>query len=101
MISGYPTHIKIDVDGFEHKVVTGANQSLRYVQSVLIEINTALPEHLDLIEGMKKFGLHPDLETAEKARRKDGPFKGIGNCIFYCDEADFLSKITDFGLGKA
>jgi len=96
-----PTHIKIDVDGFEHKVIKGAEVALGVAKSVLIEINTALPEHLALIEDMKKFGLYPDLETAEQARRKDGPFKGIGNYIFYRDEADFLSKITDFGRGKA
>ena len=77
-----PDHIKIDVDGFEHLVIAGASGTLSHVKSVLIEINTAYPEHQGLIDYMKLRCFTPDLETAEKARRKDGPFKGVGNIIF-------------------
>jgi hypothetical protein len=31
-------------------------------------------------------GLYPDIAAAEEARRKDGPFAGIGNVIFYRQE---------------
>ena len=43
-----PANIKIDVDGFEHKVVAGARETLtdRTVQSLLIEINPKLAEHI-------------------------------------------------------
>jgi FkbM family methyltransferase len=82
---GLPDHIKIDVDGLEHKVVTGISSVLYAVKSVLVELNTALPEHMEIYEVMQKRGLHPDVETADKARRTEGAFKGIGNVIFYRD----------------
>ena len=41
-----PTHIKIDIDGFEPKVIAGARRVLadRGVRSPLIETNPGLPE---------------------------------------------------------
>lgn len=89
---GIPTHIKLDVDGFEHKVVSGAFRSLQNVQSVLVELNTHLPEHQEIFVLMAQAGLIPDLATAEQSRRKDGPFKGIGNVCFFRNEDHFLSK---------
>lgn len=88
----YPAHIKIDVDGFEHKVLEGAKCALMYAKSVLVETNTALKEHTEIESFMIDHGLYPDLETAEKARRTEGPFKGIGNVIYFRNEDDFLSK---------
>jgi hypothetical protein len=79
----FPTHIKIDVDGFEHKVLAGAGACLTVAKSVLVELNTALLEHCRIYEIMEDHGLYPDVETADKARRKEGPFEGIGNVIFY------------------
>lgn len=85
-----PDHIKIDVDGLEHKVLAGAITTLNFVQSVLVELNTRLPEHQAIFDVMAKYGLKPDMATAEKARRKEGAFKGVGNVIFFRDEANFL-----------
>jgi FkbM family methyltransferase len=80
-----PAHIKIDVDGLEHKVLTGAMQTLAHcpVRSVLVETNTALPEHRGIDSAMQHLGYLPDSATAEVARRKEGPFTGIGNVIYY------------------
>lgn len=78
-----PTHIKIDVDGFEHKVLQGAKGTLVRVKSVLVETNRNLDEHLEIEPMMAEFGLFPDREAAEKALRRDGPFKDIGNVIYY------------------
>ena len=75
-------HIKIDVDGIEHKVVAGALRTIQLsrVQSLLIELNTNLTEHNQIITLMKELKfeakVHPD------AIRKEGPFQGIGNHIF-------------------
>lgn len=80
---GPPTHIKIDVDGLEHKVLAGMGGTLPIVRSVLVEVNTALPEHMNIYGLMEDHGLFPDVETANTARRKDGAFEGIGNVIFY------------------
>jgi len=80
---GRPDHVKIDVDGLEHLVVAGMGEILKYVSSVLVELNTALPDHLTIYNTMAGHGLKPDVETADKARRTEGAFKGIGNVIFY------------------
>lgn len=80
-----PTHVKIDVDGLEHLVIRGALDILvtRETQSWLIETNTHLPEHLELRSCMESCGYVLDEPTAEIARRKEGPFEGVGNCIYY------------------
>ena len=83
---GPPTHIKIDVDGFEHKVLHGALVTLRTVKSVLVETNTALPQHQIIGAVMQEHGLYPDEEAAEAAMRTEGAFKGIGNVIYYRKE---------------
>jgi len=80
---GFPTHIKIDVDGLEHKVLAGMGGVIPDVASVLVEINTALPSHMQIYELMADYGLKPDVATADIARRTTGPFAGIGNVIFY------------------
>lgn len=78
-----PDHVKIDVDGLEHKVISGMHIILKTVKSVLVEMNRGLLEHNKIFEIMLDKGLYPDLETAEKARRKEGAFENIGNVIFY------------------
>lgn len=79
---GAPTHVKIDVDGLEHRVLAGMGGILPVVQSVLVELNTSLPEHMQIYSLMEDHGLFPDIETADKARRTEGAFAGIGNVIF-------------------
>lgn len=88
----FPTHIKLDVDGFEHKVLAGAGACLTLAKSVLVELNRNLPEHMRIFEIMEDHGLFPDTATAEIAMRKEGPFKDIGNVVFYRNQNDFLSK---------
>lgn len=80
---GYPDHVKIDVDGLEHKVIAGMGATLNVVKSVLVELNTALREHREIYNIMLDHGLLPDVDAAEEALRKEGAFKGIGNVIFY------------------
>jgi FkbM family methyltransferase len=81
-----PDYIKIDVDGFEHKVVHGGLRVVEGAKSVLIEINTNYPEHVDLVSWMTNtLGFNYNMEQANESRRKEGPFKGVGNIIFYRD----------------
>lgn len=79
---GAPDFIKCDVDGFEHLVIKGASTTLSSVKSVLIEINTAYPDHMGLVDYMKLRCFTVDMDQVEKAQRKEGPFKGVGNWIF-------------------
>jgi FkbM family methyltransferase len=79
-------HIKIDVDGFEHLVVKGGLVTFSKAKTVLIEINTAYPEHMEyVLPKMSELGFNYDSAQAEESRRKEGPFKGVGNIIFYKD----------------
>ncbi len=79
-----PTHIKIDVDGLEHKIIHGMKKTLenKKVKSVLIEINTHAKEHVDLIDYMSGLGFKLSEEQVNESVRKEGSFAGIGNHIF-------------------
>lgn len=79
-----PDHIKLDVDGFEHRVLAGASDALgnSKVRSLIIEINPAISEHMEAVFALSILGFSYDEQQAEKATRKHGPFKGIGEWIF-------------------
>lgn len=84
---GYPSHIKLDVDGFEHRVLAGAATTLHNVRSILVEINTHYPEHVEIVRKMtEELGFTYDEEQVQAARRKEGPFEGVGNYIFWRKE---------------
>ena len=79
-----PQHVKIDVDGLEHKVMAGARQTLAHesVRSVLVEVNTNLDEHWDLVDLMVGLGFDYSQEQVARAQRTEGTFKGVGNYVF-------------------
>jgi FkbM family methyltransferase len=79
-----PNHIKIDVDGFEPKVVAGAaavvkNPSLR---SILIETNPQLDDHRQMVTGLTALGFTYDTGQVARAARKTGTFKGVAEYVF-------------------
>jgi FkbM family methyltransferase len=80
-----PNHIKIDVDGLEHKVLAGCRNVLAEpaVKSVLVEINTNLEEHRSLISLLENAGFAYSPDQVNRYIRKDGRFKGVGNYVFY------------------
>lgn len=79
-----PTHVKIDVDGLEHKIVSGMAQALQAptLKSVLIELNTNVAEHREIVDVMHSAGFRYAQAQVDLARRKEGPHAGIGNYIF-------------------
>jgi len=79
-----PAHVKIDVDGLEHKVIAGAAATLadRRVRSVLIEINTALEEHWEIVDALLALGFDYGRDQVARSVRADGDFKGVGNYVF-------------------
>ncbi len=85
-----PTHLKIDVDGFEHKVLTGARKTLAdpRLKSVLVELNTHLPEHQAAMKALQDAGLGYDEAQVASALRKSGAFEGVGEFIFRRTLAD-------------
>jgi hypothetical protein len=79
-----PNHIKIDVDGFEHKVIAGAAALLTQpsLKSLIIEINPILPEHQAMIRELQAAGFAFDPAQVARATRQDGTFKGVGEYVF-------------------
>jgi FkbM family methyltransferase len=53
-----PTHVKIDVDGNEPEIISGAQDTLRHprCKSLLIEIQTNDPAHMQITELLKSLG---------------------------------------------
>ncbi|HVZ47058.1 MAG TPA: FkbM family methyltransferase [Ramlibacter sp.] len=82
-----PEYIKLDVDGFEHKVLQGAARTLANprVRSIIVELNTHLKEHAGAIEQLRALGFRYDEVQAKGALRKDGAFEGVGEFIFTRD----------------
>jgi len=76
-----PTRVKIDVDGFEHKVVTGLGHVATLVKSWCIEVNLSLPEHKAMVASLQQKGWDYEPAQFEAARRREGPFAGIGEMI--------------------
>ena len=79
-----PTHIKIDVDGMEHKVLAGASRTLEdpALKTVLVELNTNLDQHRQVVDKMRALGFSLSQDQVNAALRETGRFKGVGNHIF-------------------
>jgi len=79
-----PSHIKIDVDGFEHRVARGAWATLQRpeVRSLLIEINSHVDDHMALVRDLSGLGFRYDSHQVERVTRRDGPFEGCAEYVF-------------------
>jgi len=79
-----PDHIKIDVDGFEPNVVAGAENVIRgnKLRSLLIEINQNLPDHMEMVEQLVKWGYRYDKAQVARVERQSGSFKGCAEYVF-------------------
>jgi FkbM family methyltransferase len=79
-----PNHIKIDVDGFEPKVIAGALSTLaeKAVRSLLIETNQNLEDHREMVKHLNRMGFKHDAAQVTRAERKDGAFKGVAEYVF-------------------
>lgn len=80
----FPSHLKIDVDGLEEKIIRGAEKTLKdsRLKSVLIELNESLPGDLETAQAIESAGLkftqkrHSSLVQQEE-------FKNIYNFLFW------------------
>jgi len=79
-----PTHIKIDVDGLEHLIIENALDVIEspILESLIIEINPNLKEHLDMIKLLNEYNFKFDKAQVFRAERKEGKFKGIAEYVF-------------------
>jgi FkbM family methyltransferase len=79
-----PHYLKIDVDGFEPKVLAGATEALRgrALKSLLVEVNQNLPDHMEMVRQLNALGFRHDPAQVARAERKEGPFKGCAEHVF-------------------
>ena len=77
-----PTHVKLDVDGFEHRVVAGAARAMPGIASWIIETNPALAEHRAMVDALLAAGFAVDPAQVARATRADGPFQGVAEHVF-------------------
>ncbi len=79
-----PDHIKIDVDGFEPKVIAGARRIIggNKLRSMLIEVNQNLADHLEMVGELNALGYRHDPVQVAAAERKSGTFKGCAEYVF-------------------
>ena len=74
--------MKIDVDGREPNVIKGAKKLLSAAKSILIEVNTNLADHLEMIKEIESLGFKFDQNQVDKSIRKEGSFKGCAEYLF-------------------
>jgi len=90
----HPHHLKIDVDGFEFKVIKGATNILANgLKSILVEVNTNLDEHNEMVRHLCELGFTYDEAQVENAKRKDGAFKGVAEYVFTKKQRHSISEI--------
>ncbi len=80
-----PTAVKIDVDGFEHKVIQGfgAPGLCPDIRTWCIETNWNLEEHHNMVRHLQNHGFHYDPKQYAAAQRKNGAFKDVGEMILW------------------
>lgn len=104
-----PEHIKIDVDGLEHRVIDGMIETLRKpsLKTVLVEINFDNPKNLEIVGQLEALGWRFSWEqlrvnrtvkfSVEKIKRYQE--RGVGglNYIFYKDKFydDYFMRLFD------
>jgi FkbM family methyltransferase len=79
-----PDHIKIDVDGFEPKVIAGARRIIEgnKLRSLLIEVNQNLPDHQQMVADLNALGYMHEPAQVAAAERQSGTFKGCAEYVF-------------------
>jgi len=104
-----PDHVKIDVDGHEHKVIGGMRQLLERgeVRSVLLECDPSLPGTRDAVEWLLSSGwqVNPDqLRLSREGLRPAAPVMEelrlgtyFGNIIFArrASDLEFASRVLE------
>jgi FkbM family methyltransferase len=91
----HPDYLKIDVDGFEPKVIKGAEKILQNgLTSLLVEVDTNNEEHKKMVEHICSLGYEYDEKQVDKAMRKEGTFKGVAEYIFKKIKMPTKDRIT-------
>ena len=78
-----PTHIKLDVDGNELLVLSGARECLSNtsLRSVLIELDETNPDHDSCVDMLEKSGLKMQMKCQSELVARGG-YNTSFNCIY-------------------
>jgi FkbM family methyltransferase len=102
-----PNHIKIDVDGFEHKVARGAANTFQRpeLKTILLEVDFSIPESLQIVQHLRGQGWKVSdhqLRVNQHEYLRQGKIeslisrgKGGANFIFFKDDS-YFSYFEDF-----
>lgn len=77
-----PTHLKLDVDGTELKILQGAARTLRSVRSVLVEQEAGHPQTAGVNALLAENGFTADSRHPYRFAKISPQFAGIENVIF-------------------
>lgn len=79
-----PACVKIDVDGFEHRVLRGMARTLRSpeLRTLIVELDAGLAEHREIRDWLAAAGFRWDPQQVARSTRKDGPFAGVAEHVF-------------------
>lgn len=76
-----PTHLKIDIDGLEAEVLQGSTKSLKYIKSILIEVDS---DYLKQKEEIIRILLNNNFKLSEETEPHSGTSNQIwDNVIFF------------------
>ena len=79
-----PTHIKMDVDGLEHFILSGGETVLKQVTQLAIEVNEGFVEQSEKVKKhCKKAGLIFKEERHSEIFESDARFQNAYNQIWY------------------
>ena len=67
-----PNHLKVDIDGLEPLVMKGCMKYIKNIDSILIELDQANPNHMEVVEQIKRQGFSFDAEQVERTARPKG-----------------------------
>jgi FkbM family methyltransferase len=75
--SGVTTLLKLDVQGFEDRVLAGASRSLEKVAAILVEVSlvpyyTGQKSYLEVLGDLRKRGFHAGYFASVRSRRRHG-----------------------------
>lgn len=87
-----PDLIKIDVDGLEHLIVKGLDQTLNKSQTLLVEMNFKIKEHQEILKTMMQKGFYVHDELCHMTTISGGDLDGMCNVVFH-KKQDVLKKI--------
>ena len=81
----FPNHLKIDVDGIEHKIIDKSEVIIKNknLKSILIEINSTRKQDMEIVNFLNKNDFIFDQNQVDLATRKEGLHKGYAEYLFY------------------